>query len=160
VLLGMLQNREPVHFPLNSTRVLRAGYAEGRLTGGCLSLVTAALGTAAEVDTRNSILVLEDIDAKPYQIDRMITQLKQAGKFEGVRGIVFGEMPNCMQHANQGYTLDEVLIGLLDSLNIPMLLDFPTGHTARPNIIVPFGVQARLSLEGTPKFELTEPAVS
>ena len=63
------------------TKVLRPGSAEGRLTGGCLSLVVATLGTPAEVDTTDSILVLEDIDAKPYQIDRMITQLKQAGKF-------------------------------------------------------------------------------
>ena len=160
VLLGMLQLGENVHFPMDGTRVLCEGSAEGRLTGGCLSLVTASLGTSAEADTRDSIMVLEDIDAKPYQIDRMLTQLKQAGKFEGVRGIVFGEMPNCMQHPNQGYSLEEVLIDLLAGLKIPVLFGSPTGHSIRPNIIVPFGVRARLALDGSSKFELTESAVS
>ena len=67
---------------MDGTTVLRPGTAEGRLTGGCLSLVVATLGTTYEIDTSDSILVLEDIDTKPYQIDRMITQLKQAGKLE------------------------------------------------------------------------------
>ena len=60
--------------------------------------------------------MLEDIDAKPYQIDRMITQLKQAGKFASVRGVVFGEMLQCVQHANQGYRLEEVLVDLLSGV--------------------------------------------
>jgi muramoyltetrapeptide carboxypeptidase len=160
LLLEMLQQGRVVGFPLDGTKVLKQGVAEGRLTGGCLSLVTAALGTSAEVDTTDSIFVLEDIDAKPYQIDRMITQLKQAGKFAGVRGIVFGEMLHCVQHANQGYGLEEVLLDLLGDLSVPILFGFPTGHTTKPNIIVPFGVGARLVLDGVPKFELIEPAVS
>jgi muramoyltetrapeptide carboxypeptidase len=161
ILLDMLQHGNCVRFPLKETRVLKPGTAEGRLSGGCLSLVTASLGTPSEPDTQDSILVLEDIDAKPYQIDRMITQMRQAGKFKGVSGIVFGEMPNCMQHANQGYTLDEVLLDLLGDLNVPILFGFPTGHTTKqPNVIVPFGVRARLALRESPTFELLEPAVS
>lgn len=102
-----------------------------------------------------------DIDAKPYQIDRMITQLKQAGKFSGVRAVIFGEMPNCMQHTNQGYVLEDVLMDLLGGLKIPILFGFPTGHTTkRPNVIVPFGVRARLILNASPQFELLESAVS
>src|SRR5437016_5517128 len=144
ILLDMLQHGRAVRFPLEGTTILQRGSAEGRLTGGCLSLVVAALGTSAEVDTADSIFVLEDVDAKPYQIDRMITQLKQAGKFEGVQGIVFGEMPGCMQHPDQGYKLEEVLLDLLQDFNGPILFGFPTGHTTKPNIIVPFGVRARL----------------
>ena len=161
LLLALLQQGKPVRFPLAETRILKSGSGEGRLTGGCLSLVSAALGTASEADTQDSILVLEDIEAKPYQIDRMITQLRQAGKFEAVRGIVFGEMPNCMQHPNQGYTLEEVLQDLLADLNVPILFGFPTGHTTKqPNVIVPFGVRARLTLHDSPTFELLESAVS
>ncbi len=160
VLLDMLQKRSAVRFSLDGTKTLCPGRGEGRLTGGCLSLVVSAIGTPSEVDTADSILVLEDIDAKPYQIDRMMTQMRQAGKFQGVRGIVFGEMLNCMQHANQGYTLEEVLTDLVADLNVPVLFGFPTGHTTRPNIIVPFGVPARLSLGDNPAFELLEPAVS
>ena len=126
ILLSMLQDGEAVHFPMDGTTVLRPGTAEGRLSGGCLSLVTAALGTAAEADTSDSILVLEDIDAKPYQIDRMITQLIQAGKFASVKGVVFGQMLNCMQNANQGYQLEEVLLDLLAPFAVPVLFGFPT----------------------------------
>jgi len=160
ILLDLVQYRRQVDFPMAGTRILRTGVAEGRLAGGCLSLVVAALGTAAEIDTAGSILVLEDIDAKPYQVDRMMTQLRQAGRLEGVRGFVFGEMLNCAQHPNQGYTLEEVLLDLLDGLDVPVLFGFPTGHTTRPNIIVPFGVPARLALTGSvQEFRLLEPAV-
>jgi muramoyltetrapeptide carboxypeptidase len=160
VLLDMLQGRQAVRFPMAGTTILRSGLGEGRLIGGCLSLVVATLGTKHEVDTQNAILFLEDADTKPYQIDRMITHLKQAGKFETVRGVVFGEMLNCAQHANQGYTLQEVLLDLLDQFTFPILFGFPTGHTSRPNVIVPVGVRARLDLtSSTPIFELLESAV-
>src|SRR5215831_2558803 len=159
-LVDLLQSKQTVRFPTQGSSVLRPGIAEGRLIGGCLSLVVATLGTRHEIDTRDAILVLEDLDTKPYQIDRMITHLKQAGKFDHVRGVVFGEMMNCMQHTNQGYTLQEVLMDLLSEFSFPVLYGFPTGHTSRPNVIVPFGVRARLDLGAPIKFELLEPAVS
>src|SRR5207247_5090572 len=136
VLVDLLQAKQAVRFPTDATKVLRAGRAEGRLIGGCLSVVVAALGTKNEIDSRDSILILEDQDEKPYRIDRMITQLKQARKFEEVRGVVFGEMLNCIQHANQGYTLEEVLIELLSDFTFPILYGFATGHTSRANVIV------------------------
>src|SRR5438093_759540 len=161
VLLDLLQGKQAVKFPTASTTVLRRGRAEGRLIGGCLSMVVATLGTRYEIDTRDSIFVLEDLDTKPYQIDRMITHLKQAGKFDEVRGVVFGEMLNCIQNANQGYTLQDVLMDLLSEFAFPILYGFPTGHTSGPNVIVPFGVRARLDLTSSgPVFELLESAVS
>jgi muramoyltetrapeptide carboxypeptidase len=150
-----------VRFPLNGTDVLRPGRGEGRLSGGCLSQVVSTLGTSYEIDTADAILVLEDIDTKPYQIDRMLTQLRQAGKLEGVRGAVFGEMPNCVQHVNQGYSLDEVIMDVLGETEFPVLFGFPTGHTTKQaNLVVPFGVRARLALGNEPAFELLEPAVT
>ena len=159
VLVDLLRG-EIVQFPLAGTSVLRPGAAEGRLTGGCLSLVVATLGTTYEIDTADSILILEDLAAKPYQVDRMLTQLKQAGKLEGVRGIVFGEMLDCVQHVNQGYSLEEVVMDVLADTAFPVLYAFPTGHTSGPNVMVPFGVRARLSLGSSSVFELLEPAVS
>jgi muramoyltetrapeptide carboxypeptidase len=158
LLLDLLMG-DLVRFPVAGTSVVRPGSAEGRLIGGCLSLVVATLGTAYEMDTADSILVLEDQDTKPYQIDRMLTQLKQAGKLEDVRGVVFGEMLNCTQNANQGYTLEEVILDVLGETTFPILYGFPTGHTAGPNAIVPFGVRARLKLDSNSVFELLEPAV-
>lgn len=160
ILLDVLGGKTP-RFPLAGTAVLREGVGEGRLTGGCLSQVVSTLGTSYEIDTNDSILVLEDIDAKPYQIDRMMTHLKQAGKLEGVRGAVFGEMPNCVQHVNQGYSLEEVIMDVLGETTFPVLYGFPTGHTTlRPNVVVPFGVRARLALGAESTFELLEPAVT
>jgi len=160
ILLDMLQGKQAVRFSTEGTTVLRSGLGAGRLVGGCLALVVATLGTKYEIDTQDAIVVLEDQDTKPYQIDRMITHLKQAGKFDAVRGVVFGEMLNCAQHANQGYTLQEVLLDLFDQFAFPILFGFPTGHTSRPNVIVPIGVRARLDLtSSTPIFELLESAV-
>jgi muramoyltetrapeptide carboxypeptidase len=158
LLLDLLRG-EVVRFPLAGTSVLRPGSAEGRLIGGCLSLVVATLGTLYEMDMTDSILVLEDLDTKPYQIDRMLTQLKQAGKLDDVRGVVFGEMLNCLQNANQGYTLEDVILDVLGETTFPILFGFPTGHTAGANAIVPFGVRARLKLDTDSVFELLEPAV-
>jgi muramoyltetrapeptide carboxypeptidase len=162
LLLDLLRGGKAVRFPTRRTTVLRPGRAEGRLIGGCLSLVVSTLGTKSEIDTQDSILVLEDVDEKPYKIDRMVTHLKQAGKLESVRGIVFGEMLNCVQHLDQGYTLQDVLADLLAEFTFPVLFGFPTGHTSQPNVIVPFGVRARLDLTSStsPIFELLEPAVA
>jgi muramoyltetrapeptide carboxypeptidase len=120
----------------------------------------STLGTPYEIDTEGSILVLEDQDTKPYQVDRMLTQLLQAGKFEDVRGVVFGEMLNCMQHTDQGYSLQDVVLDVLGPTRFPILYGFPTGHTSRPHVIVPFGIRARLHLDTVSVFETLEPAVT
>jgi muramoyltetrapeptide carboxypeptidase len=160
-LVDLLQSKQTVQFPTQGNSVLRSGIAEGRLIGGCLSLIVATLGTKHEIETRDAILVIEDLDTRPYQIDRMITHLKHAGKFDGVHGVVFGEMLNCAQHPDQGYTLQEVLLDLLAEFKFPILYGFSTGHTSRPNVIVPFGVRARLDLTSSaPIFELLESAVA
>ncbi len=159
LLLRTLVGAEAVRFPTEGTEILNRGRAEGRLTGGCLSLLVSTMGTPWDIDTSDSILILEDIDCRPYQIDRMLTQLKQAGKFDSVRAIVFGEMVQCEQHPQQGYSLQEVVSDLLRDLNVPILYGFATGHTSRPNLIVPFGVRARITLDETSVFELMEPAV-
>jgi muramoyltetrapeptide carboxypeptidase len=64
-----------------------AGEAEGILYGGCLSMLVASLGTPYEIQTAGTILFIEDLAAKPYQIDRMLMQLKLAGKLKDVRGM-------------------------------------------------------------------------
>ena len=81
----------------SDVKSLVEGSAEGILYGGCLSILVASLGTPYEIRTAGTILFLEDIAAKPYQIDRMLMQLKLAGKLADVRGIIFGEMLDCTQ---------------------------------------------------------------
>jgi muramoyltetrapeptide carboxypeptidase len=124
------------------------GAAEGILYGGCLSILVASLGTPYEIQTGGTILFLEDVGAKPYQIDRMLMQLKLAGKFDQVRGIVFGEMLDCVQNASQGYTLQEVVMRIVVDLGVPVAYGVRSGHVTGRNITLPFGVRAGLTVRG------------
>ena len=124
------------------------GVAEGVLYGGCLSLLVASLGTPHEIHTDGTILYLEDINAKPFQIDRMLMQLMLAGKLNQVKGIVFGEMLDCLQAPDQGYTLPEVILRLLGQLRVPVAYGLRSGHVTRKNITLPIGVRASLRVNG------------
>jgi muramoyltetrapeptide carboxypeptidase len=140
---------------------LVGGRAEGIFYGGCLPMLTATLGTRHEVRTAGSILFLEDVGSKPYQIDRMLIQLEQAGKFQGVRGIVFGEMNDCIQHPQQTYTLEEVVLRIVGHLGIPVAYGLRSGHVARRNITLPIGVPAALVVTGEQaKLEFLESATT
>jgi len=127
---------------------LVAGSAEGILYGGCLSILVTSLGTPYEIRTAGTILFVEDIAAKPYQIDRMLMQLKLAGKLADVQGIVFGEMVDCTQHSgrNQSYTLQEVVLRVVGDLGVPVAFGLRSGHVSYGNITLPFGVQAALKV--------------
>jgi muramoyltetrapeptide carboxypeptidase len=125
------------------------GSADGILYGGCLSILVASLGTPYEIRTAGTILFLEDVAAKPYQIDRMLMQLKLSGKLNDVRGIVFGEMRDCFQIANQGYTLEQVVLRIVGGLGVPIAFGVRSGHVTAGNITLPIGVRAALSVEGT-----------
>jgi muramoyltetrapeptide carboxypeptidase len=125
------------------------GEAEGILYGGCLSILVASLGTPFAIKTAGTILFLEDLAAKPYQIDRMLMQLKLAGLLDNVRGIVFGEMLDCVQTANQGYTLQDVVTRIVGDLGVPVAFGVRSGHVTGSNITLPFGVQARLNVHNS-----------
>jgi muramoyltetrapeptide carboxypeptidase len=124
------------------------GASEGILYGGCLSILVASLGTPYEIKTSGTILFMEDVAAKPFQIDRMLMQLKLAGKFADIRGIVFGEMRDCLQTANQGYTLEEVVLRIIGGLGVPVAYGVKSGHVSSGNITLPLGVLARLQVSG------------
>jgi muramoyltetrapeptide carboxypeptidase len=126
---------------------LVTGTAEGILYGGCLSILVASLGTPYEINTTGTILFLEDVAAKPFQIDRMLMQLKLAGKFAEVRGIVFGEMRDCVQTATQGYTLEEVALRVVRDLGVPVAYGVRSGHVTAGNITLPIGVRAALTVQ-------------
>jgi muramoyltetrapeptide carboxypeptidase len=123
------------------------GRVSGRLVGGCLSLISATLGTPDEIETRGSILFLEDTVTRPYAIDRMLMQLQLAGKFDEVCGIVFGEMTDCVQHADQGYRIQDVLAECTAGLNVPVMFGLPSGHSPRGNLTLPLGINATLDAD-------------
>jgi len=143
----------------SGAKPLVGGEAEGVLYGGCLSLLVAALGTPYDLQTAGTILFLEDLAAKPYQIDRMLMQLKQAGRLRDVRGIVFGEMMDCRQSADQDYTLEEVVLRVVGDLGIPVAFGLRSGHVSRANITLPIGVRARLEVGDSVTLRILEAAV-
>jgi muramoyltetrapeptide carboxypeptidase len=127
-------------------KALAPGSAEGMFYGGCLSMLVALLGTPYQIETGGTILFIEDLSTKPYQIDRMLMQLRLAGKLEGVRGFIFGEMLDCMPHGDQDYRLEEVILRVLGDLGAPIAYGVPSGHVSRPNMTLPIGVRARLTV--------------
>src|SRR5215469_6104923 len=148
--------------PLNPEATgLVDGEAQGILYGGCLSILVASLGTPYQIKTAGTILFLEDVATKPYQIDRMLMQLKLGGHLDGVQGIVFGEMLDCTQSRTQDYTLQEVILRIVGNLGIPVAFGVKSGHVTSGNITLPLGVQASLSLHsGKARLRILESAVS
>ena len=142
----------------SGAKPLLPGAAEGILYGGCLSMLAASLGTPHEIRTAGTILFLEDIAAKPYQIDRMLMQLKLAGKLKDVRGIIFGEMMDCRQTPDQDYTLEEVILRVVADLQIPVAFGLRSGHVSHANITLPIGVRARLEVADEVKLNILESA--
>jgi muramoyltetrapeptide carboxypeptidase len=138
---------------------LVGGEAEGPVLGGCMTLVETTVGTPWELETRGSILLLEDRGMKPWQVDRALMHLKQAGKFEGVRGIFLGEFPDCGPLMSGSATVRDVCLRILSALGVPIVFGAAVGHTPRPMLTVPLGVKARLSARGEGELEILEPAV-
>jgi muramoyltetrapeptide carboxypeptidase len=155
--LKLLTRPEPAgKLGIPGVKTLKAGTAEGTLTGGCLTILSLSIGTPHAVKASGSILFIEDIDEAPYKIDRMLTHLKQAGCFKGVRGIVFGKMVNCQPKPEEGYTLADVILDILNDFRGPILYSFPSGH-GEENVTLPLGVRVRISGKG---IEILEAAVS
>jgi muramoyltetrapeptide carboxypeptidase len=141
-------------------RVLKAGSpVRGVLYGGCLSILVSLLGTPYEPRTEGKLLFLEDTGAKPYQIDRMLWQLRHAGKLEGVCGIVFGEMLDCVSPGAQPDLLDEVLLNVFKDFDGPIAIGLRSGHVLRQNVTLTFGVKAELSTANGAELRLLEAAV-
>lgn len=124
-------------------KIFSKGSATGKITGGCLTLLCRSLGTPFEIQTLNRILFIEDVNEPFYKLDGMLWQLKEAGKFKGVRGIVFGEMVNCKPQKSGDGKFENILADLFPDSNIPILTHCPIGH-GREIWTLPFETQATL----------------
>jgi muramoyltetrapeptide carboxypeptidase len=140
-------------------RTLKSGTATGTLYGGCLSILVSLIGTPWEPATENKLLFIEDVGAKPYQIDRMLWQMRQAGKLNGVRGIVFGEMLDCTSPGAPPNLLEDAILSALDGLDVPIAIGLRSGHVSRQNVTLTFGVEAELRADDEPQLTFLEPAV-
>lgn len=138
---------------------LADGAGEGVLRGGCLSMLAAAAGTPWAMGSveEPTILFLEDVDEKPYRVDRLLRQLRASGALQGVAGIVFGDMKGCAPGFDEDYSLEDVLLESLVGLEVPVALGLSSGHTTLPNVTLPLGVRARLECgNGAASFAVLE----
>jgi muramoyltetrapeptide carboxypeptidase len=139
-------------------RVLRPGKATGVLYGGCLTLLAASLGTRYAPRTEGKLLFLEDLAVKPFQLDRLLRQMILAGKFEGVTGVIFGEMLSCVSPEQKPDVLDEMILRVLDHVDGPIAIGLRSGHVSRGNVTLAFGIEAELDLNGEPQLTFLERA--
>jgi len=122
---------------------LSPGKGEGRLCGGNLSVLTSLLGTHYEPNTVGKIIFLEDVGEPPYRIDRMLTQLRLAGKFDGCAGVVFGDFADCdAANSENSLSISEIVNRL--SLEVPVLFNFACGH-CMPTASLPLGAMAAIN---------------
>jgi muramoyltetrapeptide carboxypeptidase len=140
-------------------QILRDGEAAGMLIGGTMTQLAASLGTPWAFDPpQGCVLFMEEVAERPYRVDRLFTQLAQAGIVARAAALVFGEMPRC-DEPDGGPAIREVLRDLTSEFRGPVLFGLPSGHTDGATVTLPFGVQARVTTAGEPALDIQESAV-
>lgn len=139
--LAVLSGGTPRSLP--ASRVLQEGSTEGRLLGGCLSVLVALLGTKYEPSWEGAVLFVEDVNEKPYRVDRMLTHLKQAGVLQRVRALVFGEMAGCSAGSDESWSVWDVIEDHAKDFSGPVIGGVESGHGSGCDVL-PLGVRARV----------------
>nr|WP_325166782.1 LD-carboxypeptidase [Pseudomonas sp. LAM2023] len=142
---GQVRSGEPIAHPAGyALTCVQPGVASGPLLGGNLSMLGATLGTIAELDTKGCILFIEDVNEPLYRVDRLLTQLRLAGKLEGIAGVLVGDFAGITTVA-----LTPLLQDIFGPLGVPVLAGWRSGH-CDPNVCLPLGARVRLdSVEQT-----------
>ena len=141
---------------------IRSGKSSGKLVGGNLSIIVSLIGTKFDIDSEDKIIFIEEVGEEPYRVDRMLTQMIEAGKFKNANGIMLGVFSDSKPHAKKSgisssFSLNEVLFDRLSKLNIPTAYGMSFGHITN-KFTLPFGIEAEFdSLAQT--LTLLEPAV-
>ncbi len=143
VLAALTANRAPQSFP---GEVLCPGRARGLITGGCLSNFASLIGTPYLPQVKGRILLLEDVNERPYRLDRLLWQCEQAKVFRRLRGLLLGEFPGCFKDPAEKEAFYRHWRERLSGLGIPVLYDIPCGHAACSRIL-PLGVNAEVDAE-------------
>lgn len=172
--LEVLGNKEPVgeieDAPYEdnlqtSNRIwtVKPGTAEGRLVGGNLTLLQTTLGTPYEFDAREAILFIEEVGEEPYDLDRMLTHLKQAGKFKQCRGVLFDNMESVKPAThnpgfNSSLSVEQVIEATFKDSDFPVCVGISIGHI-KDKPTLPLGIRAQLDATRG-RLTLLEAAVS
>jgi muramoyltetrapeptide carboxypeptidase len=139
---------------------LHEGEARGPLYGGTMTQLAASMGTPYAFDPpQGSVLFFEDVNERPYRVDRLLTQLRLAGVLDGAAALVFGEMRGCDEPGG-GVTIRDVLREVTEELALPVLFGFPSGHTTGPCWSLPLGVRVHVRSSPGPAVVVEESPVS
>ena len=160
-LLGQLMCSRPYgEVAADGVEVLKSGRARGPLLGGTLTQLAASLGTPFRFDPpRGFVLLLDEVDERPYRLDRMLEQLRQAGVLSRAAAVVCAEFPGC-DEPEAGLTARSVLADVLGDLPGPVVFGLPTGHAAGPLLTVPLGVDVTVDATGKGRLVVEEAAVA
>lgn len=129
--------------------IINRGIVEGKVIGGNLSLIVNTIGSKYEIDSDGKILLIEEVGEDPYAIDRMLTQLKLAGKFNGVKGIILGDFSDCVaskKEYEEQLPLIKVFEDIIKPLGVPTIYNIQLGH-CEPVLTLPLGSEVRLNGE-------------
>ncbi len=124
-------------------QVIQPGSVKGELAGGCLSLLCRSLRTLHEIKTDNKILLIEDVNEPYYKLDGMLWQLKQAGKFKNLKGVLLGEMIGCRPANKKDGPLEHIVKEIFADYSYPILMNAPIGH-GEEMWTLPLGIKATL----------------
>ena len=148
---AVIQKGKKNKITIDDPLVISPGIATGKLMGGNLSVLISMIGTPYECDWSNHIIFIEEVGESTYRIDRMLTQLRSAQKFKGVKGIVLGHFTRCDAQPGDPYyefstSLSEVFKDRLGDLDIPVMGGGPFGHE-EDNVTLPIGIKAVMDTE-------------
>ena len=150
--LGFIKNPDGVEI-----KSLVKGFAKGKIIGGNLALLTATIGTPYEVDTKGKLFFIEEVEEFTYRVDRMLTQLKLAGKFNDCTGIILGDFKDCNPQTPDDLTLSQVFDDIIVPAGKPTIYNLKAGH-CNTKVTIPFGVDAELDADNC-TLNITEAAL-
>lgn len=139
--------------PLNKFAKTKRRVA-GVVRGGNLAVLQSGLGTKSGLRGGKHILFLEDIGERPHRVDRMLSQLSQAGCFEGVKALVLGHFSLSDAKDRRGLWND-VIPRFASSVRFPVLAGLPVGHDPKVNYTLPFNTPAELTLGPSPALRVS-----
>lgn len=160
LLRDVLSGVDPVTHAEAAATSLVPGQGEGTLWGGCLSILGALAGTPWLPRVPDGLFLAEDVAVKPYQVHRLLVQLRDAGAFAELRGVVLGEFPECRQHPDQGYDLTDVMRDFFEDVapGVPVSSGWPVGHGERAHLALELGRRAVLEAPRSGPARITFPA--
>ena len=118
----------------------------GEIIGGNLSIIVTTLGTDYEIDTKGKILFIEEIEEEISRIDRMMTHLKYAGKFEDCNGVLFGNFSGCENTYGKNYELMDFLQGFFKDYEKPVIYGLESGHEKPDLVTIPLGAKCSVEI--------------